>query len=277
MKIDADTKIIGRFHKKPSPRGLNIYNPFFEEAGINATYLLFYNQDPKVLFDGLRNLNLAGAITAGFEGDQRLMDLVDQCEEMSKYLGAIGHVVNDNGIVKGFTQGGEAFHRTIYSATTVTGKKLVLVGAGKIAKGLLFHLSRSKIKPASVEIYNRTVDKAKSLKLEYSFVTNVGSLQDLAGTSGDILANVSHLGGSVEDNLFTKDIVKKYQAVADITFETENTNLIELAKKCNKQFATGWDMFTFQGQIALENILKTKIPFDLLKKHVRRGLGEEVR
>ena len=52
MKIDENTKIIGRFHTKPSPRGLNIYNPFFEEAGINAVYLLFYNPDPKILVEG---------------------------------------------------------------------------------------------------------------------------------------------------------------------------------------------------------------------------------
>lgn len=277
MKIDGNTKVIGRFHKKFSPRGLNIYNPFFEELGINAVYLLFYNPDPKVLFKGLRSLNLAGAVTVGFENDPKLFELIDKADGISKYLKAVGYVVNDSGILKGSKQGSEAFFKTMQSVTNVAHKKIVLVGAGNIARGLLFHISKLEKKPVSVEIYNRTLENAENLKSEYDFVTKVGKLENLAKTNGDILANVSHLGGSAEDTVFTKEIVRKFQTITDITFETENTSLIQLAKKANKQFATGWDMFTFQGQIVLENILKMKLPFDVLKKHVRNGLSAEIK
>lgn len=277
MQIDEKTKIIGRFHTKPSPRGLNIYNSLFEEAKINALYVLFYNPDPKVLFDGLRNLNLAGAITAGFESDPRLTGLVDEMDEVSAYIKRVGFVTNAQGKVKAYSQGGSAMLRTINSATSVEDTKLVIVGAGNITKALLSCLSRMAKKPKEIEIYNRTAEKAEALAKEYKMVKKVGSLDDLKKAEGDILANCSHLGGSVPDTLFDEKVVARFPAVADVTFEVEDTNLINLARKLKKKVATGWDMFTYQGQIALETILGQPIPMEILKKHVRRGLGMTVK
>jgi len=34
--VDEHTKIIGRLHTIASPRGLNVYNPFFNEAKKDA-------------------------------------------------------------------------------------------------------------------------------------------------------------------------------------------------------------------------------------------------
>jgi shikimate 5-dehydrogenase len=61
--------------------------------------------------------------------------------------------------------------------------------------------------------------------------------------------------------------------VVDVTFEKENTNLVSIAKKLGLFVATGWDMFTYQGQVCLEGILKEKVDFNILKKHVVAGLS----
>jgi shikimate 5-dehydrogenase len=142
---------------------------------------------------------------------------------------------------------------------------------------MLFYISGLNKKPAEIEIYNRDLKKAKMLAKDFKFVKKVGVLEDLAGVKGDVLANVTKLGGSLPDDFFTKDIVGNFKAVADVTFETENTNLIKLAKKLGKKYATGWDMFTYQGQIVLETILNQKISAEVLRKHVVKGLSQTVK
>lgn len=276
MNIDENTKIIGRFHSKVSPRGLNIYNPTFQELGINALYLLFYDPSPEKLFEGMSDLNLSGAVTVGFETDPRLAKLVDEFDDMAKYLGRVGFVKNVNGKIVASVQSGEAMFRTISQTENMLGKNIVIVGSGQVCKSLLYFISKQKDLPNSVEIFNRTVEKAENLAKEYSFVKSVGPLASLKDKKGDILVNLSHLGGSEEDDLFTEKIINNFEAVTDVTFEKENTNLISLARKLNKKYSTGWDMFTYQGQIVLESILDQKIPTDVLKKHVIKGLSQTV-
>lgn len=249
----------------------------FEELKLNALYILFYNPDPKKLFDGLRELNLAGAVTVGFETDPRLAKLVDKFDSTSKYMKRVGFVTNDKGVVTGHVQSGEAMYRTITKAIKPDGKKLVIVGAGNVAKCMLFYISGLKNKPSEVEIYNRDLVKAKKLAKDFKFVKKAGSLKDLQNAKGDILANVTQMGGSQPDDVFKSDIVKNFKAIADVSFETENTNLIKLAKKFGKKYSTGWDMFTYQGQIVLETILGQKISAEVLRKHVVKGLSQVVK
>src|SRR5689334_21184184 len=122
MQIDENTKIIGRFHSKLSPRGLNIYNPLFQELKINALYILFRDPDPKKLFNGLRNLKLAGVISAGFERDPRLARLVDKLDPISQYTKSIGFVTNNEGVLTGYSQSGEGIYKTISKSLNVNGK-----------------------------------------------------------------------------------------------------------------------------------------------------------
>lgn len=276
MRIDENTKIIGRFHTKASPRGLNIYNPYFEETGTNAVYLLFYNQDPKVLVDGMRKLNLAGAITAGFESDDRLPRLLDELDENSKYIGKIGYLTYSNDKVVGHTQGGQGMLRTIKSISPISNQKLIIVGAGNICKGLLFEIYKAGL-DCEINIYNRDISKAKELQNYFPFIKSIDELSRLGQASGDVLINLTDIGGKGIDTLFTEELIKHFKAVVDVTFEIEYTNLITLSKKFGLPIATGWDMFTYQGQVCLEGLLNEKVDFNMLKKHVVAGLSENVK
>lgn len=276
MKIDANTKIIGRFHKEASPRGLNIYNPFFQENEINAVYLLFHNKDPKVLIDGFRSLNLTGAITAGFESDTVLPTLLDEVDEAAKFIGKIGYITNDNGKLIGHAQGGLGMFRTITSIVNLNGKNMTIVGAGNIAKGLLFEMEKEQIK-CSVTIYNNTISKAEELKKRFSCIKRVHDLAKLNQASGDVFVNLTDIGGSVKDYVFPEAVVEKFSHVIDVTFETELTPLVSTARKLGKKVATGWDMFTYQGQVCLEGLLGTKVDSLVFKKYVATGLSEVVK
>jgi len=276
MIINTDTKVIGRFHTQPSGRGLNIYNPFFEEVGINALFILFQNPTPRPLVDGLRSLNLAGAVTVGFELDPEFPGLLDGLDPVSRYVKRVGFIKNQNGKVTGFYQGGKGILRAIQKVTEVSNKNVVLVGSGNVAKGLLLALNDLPEKPKSVQVFNRTLENIKKLKTDFSFISGVETLDKLSTATGDILVNATDIGGKVKDSFYTESIVNKFETVVDVTFEKEDTNLINLGKKLGKKYSTGWDMFTGQGQVVLETILDQKIDWDILRKHVVAGLSQVV-
>lgn len=276
MVIDENTKLVGRFHPKVSPRSLNIYNPFFQEVGLNAVYLLFTNDDPKVLVDSMRSLNMVGAVNAGFESKEGLLNLFDSLDETSEFLGKVGYISNEDGKIVGHAQGGLGMLKTIKLTGDFEGKKIIIAGAGGVAKGLLFEIEKSGIK-CDVVISNRNVEKANDLKNRFSFVSQVLGFDDINSVSGDVFVNLTHIGGRVTDFSYPEIFLQKFEAIVDVTFEIEETELIKSAKKLNKKYATGWDMFTNQGLVVMEGIFKQDFDFDILKKHVVAGLSQVVK
>ncbi len=277
MIIDGETKILARFHTKLSPRGLNIYNPYFEENNVNAAYLLFFNPEPEPLITAMRNLNFAGAVAVGFETNPKLPPLIDELDDIAKYVSRVGFIINKNGKLVGSNQGGEGLLLSVEKNGSIKNKRVVIVGGGNVAKGLLYNISKKYIGSLpEVILVNRTLEKIEILRLDFPMVKDTLPLDALAKVSGDFLINATTIGGGVDDTFYTKEIVNKYSHISDVTFEKENTNLINLAQETGKQFSTGWDMFTYQGQIVLEKVLDIHIDTNKLKTCVIKGLSETV-
>lgn len=273
MNINTETKVIARLHTDLNGTGLNIYNPYFQDQGINAVYLLFRNEKPTPLVEGIRNFQIAGAITAGFEHDPALPGLVDETTEAVKLAQRVGIIVNNNKVLRAHYQGGEGLLSAIQEKVDTTNKRIVLVGAGTIAKTFVLALQASSQKPQKIHVFNRTLENAEKLKKHFESVANASSLEDLASADGDIFINASRIGSKVEDSVYTPEFITRFQAVADVTFGTESTNLISLARKANKTVVSGWDMFTHQAAVVLREILSHDANIDRLRYFVKEGLS----
>lgn len=273
MNIDKNTKLIARLHTGENATGLNIYNPYFQDQSLNAVYLLFRGNEPAPLIQGVRDLNITGAISAGFEHDGTMLDLVDELSEAAKLSGRVGIISNRDGKLYGHYQGGEGLLAAIKGKTNLSGKKLIIVGAGAVAKTLLLAICSEQDKPKEILIVNRTQKHAEQLKQNFRLVTSIHGLDDLIGIEGDVLINATRIGSSVRDEIFTKEIVNKYDVIADVTFGNENSVLINLAKSEQKLIVTGWDMFTFQVAVVLRELLSHNANIDRLRYFVTEGLA----
>lgn len=276
MIPNENTKLIARIHSKPNARGLNIYNPFFESEGINAQYLLFYNNTPEKLLKGLLDLGFVGANTAGFENDPEFKKLISNFDESSSFIGHVGYIKNEDGAWKAYYSGGEGLLAAIFNRTGLEGKDIVIVGAGNVSRSLILSITKRGIKPKSITILNRTIEKAKEVALKFNIKIDVKPLEELSKCKGDILINATPLGYKEEDNIYTDDIVKNFNLIVDVTFEIEDTNLIKLARKLKKDHITGLDFFTFQGKVFLEDVLEIEVDPVKLRGHVKRGLSEVI-
>lgn len=181
-----------------------------------------------------------------------------------------------NGKLTGYLQSGEGLLRSIQTVTKLDDKDIVIVGAGNVSKTLLYVLSQKGIKPRSITLLNRDVKKSENLASSLDLKISVKPFEEINSVSGDLLVNITDIGGSEVDTVYTSDIVNKFSSISDVTFETENTNLVNLGKQLNKTVSTGWDMFTYQGAVILETLFEKQIDATLLKKHVVNGLSSVV-
>lgn len=268
MIANATTKLIARIHKAPSARGLELYNKYFEEAGINAQYLLFYNNKPEKILNSLFELGFVGGNTAGYENDPEFKKYITSFDESSSIVGHVGYIKMENGQFKAYYAGGEGLFSAISDKTNLEGKNIVIVGAGNVSKSFIWFMLKKGVTPKSITVLNRTLEKAEDLAKIFDFKIQTGLLDEIKDVSGDILINATPIGSKVEDNIYNENIVRKFQTIVDVTFETENTNLINLGKKLNKLVVTGWDFFTFQGKSFLDNVLEIDVDAKTLKKFV---------
>lgn len=271
MKIDKDTKVIGRFVPDENARGLNIYNPYFQQAGVGAVYLLFPNTGLEKLIAGLRNLSLSGAIVANdFEKDPKVALLVDELDPIAKKVGHVGTLINKNGKISGFYPGVYGLYESIKRLTEYTDKKVVLFGSGIVAKSFLTLMDLKNEKPRQLEVYNRTKEKAEKLMDEFKFINKVGSMEEmLINTSGDIFINATRVGSPWNTDGphgFSEEFVDRFSYIVDVTFVPLRPDLIKTAEKLGKKFSPGHRMFLYQGKYSLEKMLGIKVDENLLSK-----------
>lgn len=276
MIFNENTKLIARIHSKPNARGLNIYNPYFEEMKVNAAYILFYNNTPQKLLDACRGLQFVGVNTAGFETDPAFTKLITAFDDSSKLVGHIGYLKLENGKYKAYYQGGEGLLQAILSKFDVNHKELVVVGAGNVATSLIDTIRLKGLTPKKITVVNRTLDKAISLTKKIKNIDTVLPISELNNVRGDILINATHVGGSAKDDIFSEQIINNFKGLVDVTFETEETNLTNLAVKLKLPYVSGWDFFTYQGKVFLENVLGIEIDEKVLRKHVANGLKSTI-
>jgi shikimate dehydrogenase len=278
FRIDENTKVMARFHPKTSNLGLNIYNPYFQQAGVNAVYLLFQNENSKPLIDGMRNLNLAGAIIAGaFERDPRVMELIDEPHPLSQRLGRVGILVNKNGKIWGVYQGAFGLHEAITRLTNYTDKKMIILGAGNVVRAFLTLIELNSEKPRELEIYNRTVKRAESLAEEFQFINRVGSMKEMVDwAEGDIFINATYIGSAWnrgDEFEFPKELIARFDYIVDVVFVPLRPQLVEVAEKLGKKVSPGHRMFLYQGKYALEKILGIQVDEELLSERILVAFG----
>lgn len=273
MNINERTKVIARLHTSDNGTGLNIYNPYFESVKLNAVYLLFKGDNPKPLIDGISNLGMCGAITAGFEHDPTIANLVDFKSESVELTNIVGIIYNKNGKLHAHYQGGEGLLSAILEKIDINGKRIVIVGAGTVARALILAIKQSSIRTASITVVNRTVSKAEEVIDLFDLGTKAIPLDKLEDVEGDILINASRVGSIAEDQLFMSNIIKRFKAAVDVTFGNPNTSLIRLARLNSLVVIDGWDMFTHQAAVVLRNILDHKADIPKLREFVSSGLS----
>jgi shikimate dehydrogenase len=267
-----DTRLIARINKRPSATGIASYNSYLQKLDANALCLEIHNPNICATLDGLKQLGFAGAITVHQARDKELHEYVDEIEPVAKRIGVVGYVTYKNKVLKGCAQGGLGLLSALQEKVNLKGKRLVIIGAGKMAQGLLARIEEQNVGVSGVVVCNRTKEAAMKLAKEYVVVSDVLSIDNLLKAKGDVLVNTTSIGseGTQElEEIFTKELVSRFEAVGGVIFLRFRPKLIQLADELGVPSVAGWETFAHATGNLLEKMLGLQTDIKAVKQSVR--------
>ncbi|MGX1900976.1 shikimate dehydrogenase [Thermolongibacillus altinsuensis] len=236
-----------------------MHNDALQSLGIDAYYHAFHveREQLKEAIFGLKALQVAG-FNVTIPHKTAIIPFLDDVDETAREMGAVNTVVNENGRLIGYNTDGEGFVRALCEQMKISlsGKRILLVGAGGAARGIYFALTRKGV--SQIDICNRTVEKAVQVIAEAkSDVSSTAySLQEAEERleNYDIIINTTSVGmtPNIEEMPISLHNLQKGTIVSDIIYNPLETKWLQEAKARGALVQNGVGMFVYQGALAFE-------------------------
>lgn len=272
-KIDSNTMLFGVIGD-PVVHSMSpvMHNRAFAETGYNGVYVALNVKDIKGAVTGIRALGVKGAsITIPHKID--IMKYLDKVDEMAVRIGAVNTLLNSRGILKGFNSDWTGAMNALEEKTSISGKKILVIGAGGAARAIGFGII---LKGGKLTIANRTHKRGEKLAADLGgeFIPVTGYRKP----QWDIIINTTSVGMSpdtavmpIKNTWLEKDMI-----VMDIVYNPLDTRLLMEARKKGCTTIDGVSMFVCQGAWQFELWTGQKAPFDAMDRIVRRQLRKKL-
>ena len=258
-----------------------MHNEAFRQLGMDCVYVAFEvgEEGMRAAVEGLRTLNVRG-YNVTMPNKNIMATLCDKLSPAAEIIGAVNTVVNDNGILTGYTTDGTGYMRAALDAGhNIIGKKMTLLGAGGASTAVFVQAALDGL--SEISIFSRSNSKfnerakniIEKLKEHTTCKVNLYDLEDEArlrheisesailtnGTSVGMAPNTDH--SIINDiSMFHKDLV-----VSDIIYNPRETKLMRLAKEAGCPTFNGLYMLLYQGAEAFKIWTGQDMPVDIIK------------
>lgn len=258
-----------------------MHNEAFRQLGLNYIYLAFDVKTDKLqtAVEGLRTLNVRG-FNLTMPNKNEMCKLCDKLSPAAKISGAVNTVVNDNGILTGYTTDGIGYMQSLKEAGhNIIGKKMTLLGAGGAATAILVQAALDGVKKISV-FNNRSVSFTRMEKVidELKTVSDCEiRLYDYSDenilrreiSESVLLTNGTSVGMSpntdvsiiTDISMFHKDLI-----VSDVIYNPRETRLLRMASEVGCPTLNGLYMLLFQGAEAFKLWTGMEMPVEVVKE-----------
>jgi shikimate dehydrogenase len=173
--------------------------------------------------------------------------LAEQRSERAQAAGAVNTLVFDHGRIVGDNTDGVGLVRdiSINAGVAITGKRVLLVGAGGAAQGVILPLLEQA--PHSITLCNRTQSKAEELVQQFSHPALQASAIDALGDAYDLVINATSAGLSgglppVPGTVFGADTF-----AYDMIYSAQATSFMQLAQSHGAHARDGLGMLVEQA------------------------------
>ncbi|HYT96877.1 MAG TPA: shikimate dehydrogenase [Casimicrobiaceae bacterium] len=234
-----------------------IYNPWFEKAGIDAVVVpmgVKANDYPQVLKALFRLSNIRGALIT-MPHKVTTVDMLDEVSTTVKVAGACNAILRrDDGTSLGDMFDGAGFTRGLKRKSfRIAGASCLVVGAGGVGSAIAASLAAEG--PASIALFDAHAASAENLasrlRLHYPQVRVDVRSNDPAGY--DLVVNATPLGMKASDALpFDVSRLSPSTFVGEVVMKQEITPLLLAARARGCRFQIGTDMLFEQIPAYLE-------------------------
>ena len=242
----------------------------YQKLGLAFTYVPFEVRDLERAIAGMRGLGIRGfGVSQPFK--QEVMRLVDALDPVAERIGAVNTVVNDGERLIGHNTDWIGAVRALEEACSLSGARVLLVGAGGAARAIAFGLRE---RGARVTIANRDEKKAARLAAETSAAhTPLGEVSR-AGDY-DIVVNATSLGQSDvgAESPIPERAIRWGQIVMDIVYKPLETRLVDAARRGGAVVLHGGRMLLHQAAAQFELYTCRAAPLAAMDEALHRAIG----
>jgi len=260
-----------------------IQNAAFNHLKLDFVFLAFRVKPPELedVVRGMRGLGIHG-LNVTMPHKKAVTAFLDELDPTAKFLCAVNTILNDNGRLRGFNTDGVGASKALQeNGITLSGKKVLLLGAGGAAKAIAFQLAQEA---DELVLLNRTPEKATELaeSLNQALGKEVMGaklsskiLQNNLQTS-DVLVNATSVGMYPNSNQspVAREWLKPDLTVMDIVYNPVETKLARDAKAAGARVVSGVEMLVHQGAASFEIWTGCKAPVEGMRKAALSQLKE---
>ena len=273
MKIDGYTRLAAVV-ANPIKHSISpfIHNSAFEATGINGVYLALEVEvsDLAETVANIRRYQMFG-INLSMPYKEEVIPYLDELSDEVRLIGAVNTVVNQNGNLIGYNTDGKGFFKSLPSFK-ISGKKMVLLGAGGAAKAILTQAILDGVSQVSVFVRSISMEKTKpyleTLQSETGFRVDLYALEEHSVlqekiADSDLLVNATSVGmdgksSPVPENL----LLPENLLVADIIYQPFETPFLQWAKSQGNVAVNGLGMLLYQAAEAFKLWTGKDMPTD---------------
>lgn len=279
MQIDSKTILMGLF-ASPSAHSISpiIHNNAFEKLGLNYVYLSFeVNKDNlKDAAQSIKTLNMRG-VNLSMPNKKEVIQYLDEISETAKLSQSVNTIVNDNGILKGYSTDGKGFFKSLEEEKIfMKDKNITILGTGGASIAIISQAVFEGIKNIFVFKRDKNWNEQKKILDNIASKTNcnieLNSLEDKnilkrKIEESDLLINATSVGMKEDFSLIEdKSFFRKDLIVSDIIYNPEKTKLLQIAEKEGCKIINGIGMLLYQGALSFELWTNKKMPVDYIKE-----------
>jgi shikimate dehydrogenase len=231
-------------HPAGHTRSPAMHNAAFRALGLDAVYVAF-DVAPAGLSDALAGARALGVrqLAISLPHKQAVIPLLDEVDDTARQIGAVNTVTRREDRLVGANTDWIGAVRALERATPLSGRNVVVLGAGGTARAVVFGaLERG----ARVAVLNRSADRAEALAKALG-AHGAGALSDLSGLPCDVLVNATSVGLRSSDSPVPAEAIPPRAVVMDVVYDPRRTRLLGDAAARGARVVEGRWMLVYQA------------------------------
>ena len=257
-----------------------IHNRAFEATDTNGVYLAWEIEgtDLAETVANIRRYQMFG-INLSMPYKEQVIPYLDQLSEEARLIGAVNTVVNREGTLIGYNTDGKGFFKSLPSFK-ISGKRMVLLGAGGAAKAILAQAILDGVSQVSVFVRSGSIEKTRpyleKLQNETGFKVDLFALEDVSELQSriidsDLLVNATSVGmDGVSLPIPASVVLPEKLLVADVIYQPFETPFLNLARNQGNHAVNGLDMLLYQAAEAFQLWTGKEMPTDQIWESLKQ-------
>jgi shikimate dehydrogenase len=248
-----------------------MHNAGYQALGLDYVYVPFRVKDVRQAVAGIRGLSVRGA-SVTIPHKTRAVEFMDNLDRIAIETGVINTIVNNDGVLTGYNTDYNAALQALKEATSIMGKKAVVLGGGGAGTAVAIALKRAG---ARLSILNRTEARLKDLA-EMLDVEESGGLDKLdIIVDADILVNTTPVGmfPDVDTSPVPAEFLHSGLTVFDVVYNPKDTRLLKEARDKGCSIVYGYKMLLYQAAVQFELFTGQAAPVEVLERVLTEALG----